>query len=104
MSANKNIMSAILAVSFNSCDNTKSEVRRKATAVLHVDKKEFEKKSYGGSSVDKKKVITVKVRMTKEEAARMLSKCKDGGFLDFKDVAQERDHREGDDAGEDRGD
>jgi hypothetical protein len=55
------------------------------------DGKDFEKKSYG-SSADKKEVITVKVRMTKKEAARMLSKCKDGGFLDFKDVAHELVH------------
>jgi hypothetical protein len=51
--------------------------------------KNSEKKSYGGSSVDKKEVMRVKVKMTKQEAARMLSKCKDGGFLDFKDVAHE---------------
>ncbi|KAM1080211.1 hypothetical protein ACFX15_014335 [Malus domestica] len=34
-------------------------------------------------------VIRVKVKMTKQEAARMLSKCKNGGILDFKDVAGE---------------
>ncbi|XP_059442039.1 uncharacterized protein LOC132174394 [Corylus avellana] len=51
------------------------------------DGKDFEKKS-----VAKKEVITVKVRMTKQEAARMLSKCKDGGLLDFKDVARELVH------------
>ncbi|KAF3942734.1 hypothetical protein ACB098_01G140800 [Castanea mollissima] len=41
------------------------------------------------STAEKKEVIRVKVRMTKQEAARMLSKCKDGGVLDFKDVALE---------------
>lgn len=34
-------------------------------------------------------VIRVKVKMTKQEAARMLSKCKNGGVLEFKDVANE---------------
>nr|POE94107.1 hypothetical protein CFP56_47511 [Quercus suber] len=46
----------------------------------------------GSTTVEKKEVIVVKavkVRMTKQEAARMLSKCKDGGVLDFKDVALE---------------
>ncbi|KAL1316800.1 hypothetical protein HN51_068942 [Arachis hypogaea] len=33
--------------------------------------------------------IRVKVKMTKEEANRLLSKCKEGGLLDFKDVARE---------------
>ncbi|XP_057443749.1 uncharacterized protein LOC130735894 [Lotus japonicus] len=33
--------------------------------------------------------IRVKVKMTKEEAARLLSKCKEGGILEFKDVARE---------------
>ncbi|KAL6177413.1 hypothetical protein ACLB2K_048939 [Fragaria x ananassa] len=34
-------------------------------------------------------VMRVKVKMTKQEAARMLSRCKDGGVLEFKDVANE---------------
>ncbi|GFQ06311.1 hypothetical protein PHJA_002775100 [Phtheirospermum japonicum] len=33
--------------------------------------------------------VQVKILMTKEEAARLLSKCKDGGVLEFKDVANE---------------
>ncbi|XAR55141.1 hypothetical protein NMG60_11030551 [Bertholletia excelsa] len=33
--------------------------------------------------------VKVKVLMTKEEAARLLSKCKYGGMLEFGDVAQE---------------
>ncbi|KAK7308934.1 hypothetical protein RJT34_05280 [Clitoria ternatea] len=31
--------------------------------------------------------IRVKLKMTKEEATRLLSKCKEGGVLEFKDVA-----------------
>ncbi|XVE64684.1 hypothetical protein DITRI_Ditri07aG0120800 [Diplodiscus trichospermus] len=33
--------------------------------------------------------VRVKVTMTKKEAARLLSKCKDGGVLEFRDVARE---------------
>ena len=33
--------------------------------------------------------IRVKLKMTKDEAARLLSKCKEGGVLEFKDVARE---------------
>ncbi|ESW30574.1 hypothetical protein PHAVU_002G164400 [Phaseolus vulgaris] len=36
-----------------------------------------------------KETIRVKVKMTKEEAARLLSKCREGGVLEFKDVARE---------------
>ncbi|KAG6636591.1 hypothetical protein CIPAW_11G121100 [Carya illinoinensis] len=43
----------------------------------------------GHGGVDKKEFLRVKVKMTKQEAARMLSKCKDGGLLEFKDVALE---------------
>ncbi|KAF4389376.1 hypothetical protein G4B88_006435 [Cannabis sativa] len=39
--------------------------------------------------IEEKKVMRVKVTMTKQDAARLLSKCKEGGKLDFKDVAQE---------------
>ncbi|XWS38231.1 hypothetical protein CRYUN_Cryun19dG0113100 [Craigia yunnanensis] len=34
-------------------------------------------------------IIRIKVKMTKQEAARLLSKCKDGGILEFRDVAGE---------------
>ncbi|XVF51315.1 hypothetical protein PTKIN_Ptkin04bG0175100 [Pterospermum kingtungense] len=37
----------------------------------------------------KTSTIRVKVKMTKQEAARLLSKCKDGGVLEFRDVASE---------------
>ncbi|KAJ6943659.1 hypothetical protein NC652_009191 [Populus alba x Populus x berolinensis] len=33
--------------------------------------------------------MRVKVRMTKQEAARLMAKCKEGGLLEFKDVAHE---------------
>ncbi|KAJ8768522.1 hypothetical protein K2173_022619 [Erythroxylum novogranatense] len=41
------------------------------------------------SSAEDKGVTRVKVKMTKQEAARLMSKCKDGGVLGFKDVADE---------------
>ncbi|KAG8496818.1 hypothetical protein CXB51_008044 [Gossypium anomalum] len=37
----------------------------------------------------KRSNIRVKVKMTREEAVRLLSKCKDGGVLEFKDVTRE---------------
>ncbi|XP_022738314.1 uncharacterized protein LOC111291034 [Durio zibethinus] len=37
----------------------------------------------------KASTVRVKVKMTKQEAARLLSKCKDGGILEFRDVAGE---------------
>ncbi|XP_027183132.1 uncharacterized protein LOC113781404 [Coffea eugenioides] len=33
--------------------------------------------------------LKLKILMTKEEAARLLSKCKEGGVLEYKDVASE---------------
>ena len=59
------------------------------------DELEKEKKESDGekrriiSSEKREEGMRVKVRMTKEEAARLLSKCKEGGFLEFRDVAQE---------------
>ncbi|TKY71028.1 hypothetical protein E2542_SST07323 [Spatholobus suberectus] len=43
----------------------------------------------GNNELGGKGGIRVKVKMTKEEAARLLSKCKEGGILEFKDVARE---------------
>ncbi|KAL9386928.1 hypothetical protein Peur_020052 [Populus x canadensis] len=51
-------------------------------------RKNFEKRGHA-SSVQEKDVIRVKVRMTKQEAARLMAKCKEGGLLEFKDVAHE---------------
>ncbi|WRX18895.1 hypothetical protein QQP08_011382 [Theobroma cacao] len=53
------------------------------------DDKDMKKKSSGATGFDAKATIRVKVRMTKQEAARLLSKCKDGGVLEFRDVARE---------------
>ncbi|KAI6702015.1 hypothetical protein NL676_011151 [Syzygium grande] len=38
---------------------------------------------------EKRVVMRVKVKMTKREAARLLGKCRDGGVLEFRDVARE---------------
>ncbi|KAL9386926.1 hypothetical protein Peur_020050 [Populus x canadensis] len=51
-------------------------------------RKNFEKRGHA-SSVQEKDVIRVKVRMTKQEAARLMAKCKEGGLLEFKEVAHE---------------
>ncbi|GMI95533.1 hypothetical protein HRI_003222600 [Hibiscus trionum] len=33
--------------------------------------------------------MRIKVKMTREEAARLLSRCKEGGIIEFKDVASQ---------------
>ncbi|RDX98050.1 hypothetical protein CR513_19086, partial [Mucuna pruriens] len=50
---------------------------------------ESEKNFVKGNDLGGRGGIRVKVKMTKEEAARLLSKCKEGGVLEFKDVAHE---------------
>ncbi|KAJ7945046.1 Nipped-B-like protein [Quillaja saponaria] len=54
-----------------------------------VGKKDVEEKSCVHNIIEEKKVIRVKVKMTKQEAALMLSKYKEEGVLEFKDVARE---------------
>ncbi|KAI9108435.1 hypothetical protein K1719_020626 [Acacia pycnantha] len=54
-----------------------------------VKEKQSDEKRIISSSGEKREEIRVKVKMTKEEAARLLSKCKEGGFLEFRDVARE---------------
>ncbi|XWS61608.1 hypothetical protein CRYUN_Cryun07bG0140800 [Craigia yunnanensis] len=51
------------------------------------DEKDIKRSSTGFEG--KASTIRVKVKMTKQEAARLLSKCKDGGILEFRDVASE---------------
>lgn len=51
--------------------------------------KDFEKRSCGGNELGEREGIRVKVKMTKEEAARLLSKCNGSGVLEFKVVARE---------------
>ncbi|MQI71992.1 hypothetical protein EI017_24840, partial [Escherichia coli] len=50
--------------------------------------KDFEERSCVGNELGEREGIRVKVKMTKEEAARFLSKC-NGGVLEFKDVARD---------------
>ncbi|KAG5041533.1 hypothetical protein JHK85_014009 [Glycine max] len=42
-----------------------------------------------GNEVGGKEGIRVRIKLTKEEAARLLSKCNNGGILEFEDVARE---------------
>ena len=50
------------------------------------EKEDCEKRIF---SAEERPGIRVKVKMTKEEAIQFLSKIKEGGFLDVKDVAPE---------------
>ncbi|KAI4326820.1 hypothetical protein L6164_019350 [Bauhinia variegata] len=54
--------------------------------ILGEEKKED---FFKASSEEEGGGIRVKVKMTKQEAARLLSKCKEGGLIEFKDVARE---------------
>lgn len=69
------------------------EVRKKVhfeTASL-VDQSEEDSET-GNHHVEKGvsgKGVRVKILMTKEEAVRLLSKCRDGGILEMKDVADQ---------------
>lgn len=38
---------------------------------------------------EKRVMMRVRVKMTKQEAHRLLSRCNDGGILEFRDVARE---------------
>ncbi|KAG2375600.1 hypothetical protein LR48_Vigan401s005600 [Vigna angularis] len=107
------MMQAMLA-----CLSRKVEEELKVTEAVYRDELMKKKKSSSGSSKEAKKsvrfadseasifgeekkgrysdnesrgkeTIRVKVKMTKEEAARLLSKCKEGGVLEFKDVAHQ---------------
>lgn len=46
-------------------------------------------RSATGIELGERERIRVKVKMTKEEAVRLLSKCKEGGVLEFNDVARQ---------------
>ncbi|KAI4315531.1 hypothetical protein L6164_028329 [Bauhinia variegata] len=59
-----------------------------APTILGEEKKEDFGKAISENKEESRR-IRVKVKMTKEEAARLLSKCKEGGVLEFKDVARE---------------
>ncbi|KAJ6946074.1 hypothetical protein NC651_000984 [Populus alba x Populus x berolinensis] len=53
------------------------------------EKKRLERRGCAGGAVEENGVVRVKVRMTKQEASRLMAKCKEGGVLEFKDVAHE---------------
>ncbi|XP_014520452.1 uncharacterized protein LOC106777384 [Vigna radiata var. radiata] len=58
-------------------------------ASIFGEEKKEEKGRYSDNESRGKETIRVKVKMTKEEAARLLSKCKEGGVLEYKDVAHQ---------------
>ncbi|KAL7167714.1 hypothetical protein ACSBR2_038215 [Camellia fascicularis] len=61
----------------------------KGEAKIEGDGKKFERQSSHGRGVEEREGIKVKILMTKEEVKQFLSKCKDGGVLEFKDVAHQ---------------
>ncbi|KAG5563445.1 hypothetical protein RHGRI_006013 [Rhododendron griersonianum] len=69
-----------------------NKVPAEARVPLLQKEKELEKEQshrllVGGEEI--REGMKVKNLMTKEEAARLLSKCRDGGVLEFRDVARE---------------
>jgi len=60
-----------------------------ATIMGEESEKEFEKRCESGEKVGEKEGMRVRVRLTKEEAARLLSKCNQEGPLQFNDVAHQ---------------
>ncbi|XP_027362228.1 uncharacterized protein LOC113869908 [Abrus precatorius] len=71
------------------CKAVKKSVRF-ADSEPSNNEKEFVKGWCDGNEAGEKRTgIRVKVKMTKKEAAKLLSKCKEGGVLQFKDVAPE---------------
>ncbi|MED6220340.1 hypothetical protein PIB30_043948 [Stylosanthes scabra] len=60
-----------------------------AAAAVPCKKKAIKKSVRFADEEEVEEGIRVKVKMTKEQANRLLSKCKEGGVLDFKDVARE---------------
>lgn len=79
------------------CSNIKGRVKKsvrfadsEARVLGETDQKEkIEKKGENNTSNGEREGMRVKVKMTKEEAARLLSRCKQGGLLEFKDLARE---------------
>ena len=73
----------------------KSKVKKKVSfetkpLVYENEKNSCHVKDGVGFEIEEKKAaLKVKILMTKEEAARLIAKCKDGGRLEFKDVASE---------------
>ncbi|KAH7841230.1 hypothetical protein Vadar_027362 [Vaccinium darrowii] len=62
--------------------------RPESTPLLRKEEKSEREQNHGRRGKEKEG-IKVKILMTKEEAARLLLKCKDGGVLEFEDVARE---------------
>ncbi|KAK4365490.1 hypothetical protein RND71_016848 [Anisodus tanguticus] len=73
----------------------KCQPQEEASTLLELNKKSgtsLEKYKVGGGGGDDRANsgrIKVKILMRKEDAAKLLSKCKEGGVLEFMDVAQE---------------
>ncbi|KAG5563443.1 hypothetical protein RHGRI_006011 [Rhododendron griersonianum] len=76
--------------STNKLKKRDNKVLAEATPLLQKEKELEREQSHrplvGG---EEREGMKVKILMTKEEAARLLSKCRDGGVLEFRDVVRE---------------
>ncbi|KAF7149762.1 hypothetical protein RHSIM_Rhsim02G0243800 [Rhododendron simsii] len=75
----------------NKLKKRENKVPAEAIVPLLQKEKELEREQSHRPLVggEERQGMKVKILMTKEEAARLLSKCRDGGVLEFRDVARE---------------
>lgn len=78
--SSKQVPTLVVVPSSDSCDDDDDEKKSSETKAHNISLN-------GGGEM--KKGVKVKILMTKKEAAELLSKCKEGGVLEFKDVARE---------------
>ncbi|KAI8569773.1 hypothetical protein RHMOL_Rhmol02G0303300 [Rhododendron molle] len=76
--------------STNKLKKRDNKVPAEATPLIQKEKELEREQSHrplvGG---EEREGMKVKILMTKEEAARLLSKCREGGVLEFRDVVRE---------------
>ncbi|KAG5563447.1 hypothetical protein RHGRI_006015 [Rhododendron griersonianum] len=77
--------------STNKLKKRDNKVPAEATPLLQKEKELGREQRHRRSLVggEEREGTKVKILMTKEEAARLLSKCRDGGVLEFRDVVRE---------------
>ncbi|KAF7150227.1 hypothetical protein RHSIM_Rhsim02G0243700 [Rhododendron simsii] len=73
----------------NKLNKRDNKVPAEAIVPLLEKEKELERESHQFLGGEEREGIKVKILMTKEDAARLLLKCRDGGVLEFRDVARE---------------
>ncbi|KAM7494346.1 hypothetical protein LguiB_028955 [Lonicera macranthoides] len=68
--------------------STTTKLKGEMEEVSLLQREEYSEKKFIFDKKDHQR-LQVKILMTKQEAARLLSKCKNGGVLEFNDLARE---------------